>query len=117
MDREQRCFICSGSDMSEDLPNIRFGYRNRQRVYIIIAWDKVLKELISPWSGYGHLVCADLYIASVQPAEVLHQEGLKFIGVVKTTTKKYPMKYFQAIELQKRGDRIGLVRRKKVEEG
>ena len=39
------------------------------------------------------------------------------IGVVKTATRKYPMKHFQAIELQKRGDRVGLVRRKKDGEG
>ena len=27
MDREQRCFICSGSNMLEDLPNIRQRFR------------------------------------------------------------------------------------------
>ena len=47
----------------------------------------------------------------------MYREGLKFIGVVKTATRKYPMKHFQAIELQKRGDRVGLVRRKKDGEG
>ena len=45
----------------------------------------------------------------------MEQEGLKFIGVVKTATKMLPMKYVQSIELQKSGDRVGLVRRK--EEG
>ena len=52
---------------------------------------------------------------SVQAAGVLYQEGLKFIEVVKTATMKYQMKNFQTIKLQKREDRIGLVRRKKKE--
>ena len=46
---------------------------------------------------------------------MIEQEGLKFIGVVKTATKMFPMKHLQSIELQNRGDRVGLVRRK--EEG
>ena len=55
---------------------------------------KVLKELISHWTGSGRLVCADSYFASVQAAETMYREGLKFIGVVKTATRKYPMKHF-----------------------
>ena len=61
----------------------------------------------------GRLVCADSYFASVQAAETMYREGLKFIGVGKTAKRKYPMKHFQSIELEKRGDRVGLVRRKK----
>ena len=78
---------------------------------------KVLKESISPWSGSSCFVYGDSYFTSVQVAEVLYQESLKFIGVVKTATRKYEMTHFQAIELQKRGDRIGLVRRKKEGKG
>ena len=37
---------------------------------------------------------------SVQAAEVLVQEGLKFIGVVKTATKMFPMKHLQSVELE-----------------
>ena len=43
------------------------------------------------------------------------QEDLKLIGVVKTATRMIPMKHLQAIELEKRRNRVGLVRRK--EEG
>ena len=75
----------------------------------------ILKVLIPPWSGSSRLVCVDSYFASVQVAEVLYQEGLKFIGVVKNTHRKFPLKHFQSIKLQKRGDRSGLVRRKKKE--
>ena len=42
---------------------------------------------------------------------------MKFIGVVKTTHRKFPLKHFQSMELQKREDRIRLVRRKKEGEG
>jgi hypothetical protein len=36
-------------------------------------------------------VCADSYFASVQAAEHLLSMGLKFIGVVKTATRKFPI--------------------------
>ena len=55
---------------------------------------KVLKELISPCIGSSRLDCADSYFASVQAAGVMFQEGLKFIGVVKTAHKKFPLKHF-----------------------
>ena len=42
---------------------------------------------------------------------------MKFIGVVKTAHKRFPLKHFQSIELEKKGDRVGLVRRKKEGEG
>jgi len=54
---------------------------------VMLHGVKVLKELIGPWTGSGRLVCTDSYFVSVQAAEVLEQEGLKFIGVVKTVTK------------------------------
>ncbi|KAG7349008.1 transposase IS4 [Nitzschia inconspicua] len=48
---------------------------------------------------------------SVGAVEELQRNGLKFIGVVKTATKKFPMAYLQALELQGRGDIRGLVAR------
>ena len=47
----------------------------------------------------------------------MFQEGLKFIGVVKTAHKRFPLKHIQYIKLEKRGDRVALVRRKKEGEG
>ena len=47
----------------------------------------------------------------------MYQEGLKFIGAVKTAHKKFPLNFFQSIELKKGRDRVGLVRRKKLGEG
>ncbi|KAG7360951.1 transposase IS4 [Nitzschia inconspicua] len=71
----------------------------------------LLKFLVSPWRFCGRIVCADSYFASVGAAEELKQNGLKFIGVVKTATKKFPMAHLQAVELQGIGDRRGLVAR------
>jgi hypothetical protein len=34
---------------------------------------------------------------------------MRFISVVKTATKKYPMKHLAKIELQEKGDRAGLI--------
>ena len=34
--------------------------------------------------------------------------GMRFIGVVKTTSKKFPMSYLQALEFDKRGEWKGL---------
>ena len=73
---------------------------------------EILKELIGQCLGSGGLVCADSYFASVQAVKVTVQEGLKFIGVVKIATKKYPMKILKSIEMQKRWDIVGLIERK-----
>ena len=55
------------------------------------------------------VVCADSYLASVQSAEELRKMGLRFIGVVKTATRRLPMKALAEKELHTRGDRYGLV--------
>ena len=44
--------------------------------------------------------------------ELLYINGLKFIGVVKTATRKYQMAHLASQELEKSGDRYGLVKRK-----
>jgi len=64
-----------------------------------------------PWAHLGRIVCADSYFASVGCAAELHRLGLRFIGVVKTATRKFPMKWLSEVELAVRGDRKGLVTR------
>jgi hypothetical protein len=54
-------------------------------------------------------VCADSYFSSVGAVEELRQMNLRFIWVVKTATKKFPMKFLQRIVLGNRGDRYGVV--------
>jgi Transposase IS4 len=77
----------------------------------ILHGIKVLKCLISPWAFSHCMVCADSYFASVGAANELMQQGLRFIGVVKTATKKFPMAYLSCLELQERGGRKGLIAR------
>ena len=70
---------------------------------------KVLKSLVEPWIRSDRIVCADSYFASVNAVEELTNMGLRFIGVVKNATKKFPMSFLSTYELQTRGDWKGLV--------
>ena len=64
----------------------------------------VMKELLTPWVGTGvRVVCADSYFASVKATEELNKLGFRFIGVVKTATKKFPMAYLRGLEMEGRG--------------
>ena len=58
----------------------------------------VLKELVQPWFNSNRTVCADSYFASVSTALELGKLGLRFIGVIKTATKKFPQSYLSSIE-------------------
>ena len=71
----------------------------------------VLKFLVEPWVRTDRCVCADSYFASANAMTVLRMMGLRFIGVVKTATKKFPMSYLSNLELVQRGDYKGLVAR------
>ena len=70
----------------------------------------VLTELVDPWANTGRTVVADSYFASTQSAVRLWQLGFRFIGIVKTATKGYPMQHLGRVELPgNRGDRRGLI--------
>ena len=69
----------------------------------------VLLDILALWYHSDCVVCADSYFASKQSADELMRMGLRFIGVVKTATKKYPMGYLSKYELQERGDFHGVV--------
>ena len=71
----------------------------------------VLKFLVEPWVRTDRCVCEDSYFASVNAVTVMRMIGLRFIGVVKTATKKFPMSYLSNLELVQRGDYKGLVAR------
>ena len=70
----------------------------------LIHGCKVLKELIEPWYHTHRVVCADLYFASVSTAKELMWIGMRFIGVVKTASKQFPMAYLQGLKFDKRGE-------------
>ena len=68
----------------------------------------VLRRRVDPWIGLDRLVGADSYFASLETAKVLYNVELRFLGVVKTSTKQYPMKDLSEIELQHRGQHLSL---------
>ena len=71
---------------------------------------RILKYLVSPWNRSGRVVCADSYFSSVSTCEEMMRIGLRYIGVVKTATKKFPMRYLSSLEmLEGRGQRKGVV--------
>jgi hypothetical protein len=72
---------------------------------------KCLVALVKPWHHSQRLVCADSFFASVHTAETLLNIGLRFIGVVKTATKRFPWNYLNNVEMEKRGNRLGLISR------
>jgi Transposase IS4 len=69
----------------------------------------VLKDLVYPCSLSDRMFCADSYFALVSAAEELRKMGLRFIGVVKNATRRFPMKALGHMELEKREDCRGLV--------
>jgi heat shock protein HspQ len=69
----------------------------------------ILKKLVNAWSFSERVVCADSYFASFNAVEHLRRIGLKFVGVVKTATRKFPMHVLQTRRLHDRGDRYALV--------
>ena len=71
---------------------------------------KVMLDLLTPWHNDGdRLVCADSYFASVPAVLALRQVGLRFIGVIKTSTWQYPLAYLNGLELNQRGDHRALL--------
>ena len=72
--------------------------------------NAILKYLVVPWANSERGVCADSYFASVSSTEEMMQIGIRFIGVVKTVTKTFPMACLSSIELNEgRGQRVGVV--------
>jgi hypothetical protein len=67
-----------------------------------------LSRLVQTWACTGRILCAEFCFASVEAAEVMGGMGLKFIGVVKTATKRYPMAILSGRELSRRGERVSL---------
>ena len=64
----------------------------------------VLQRLVAPWAGSKRIVCADSYFACVEAAEELRTSGLRFIGVVKTAHRRFPMASLSGREPGARGD-------------
>ncbi len=59
----------------------------------------VCKYLVQLWAFSDRVVCGDSYFASVPTVKELRCIGLRFIGVVKTATKIYPIAWLSNVEL------------------
>jgi Transposase IS4 len=71
---------------------------------------KVLTSLVKPWANTDRVVVGDSYYASVQCAKRCMDMGLRFIGVVKTATRGFPMHFLSNFQLDAgKGDRKGLL--------
>ena len=64
-----------------------------------------------PWANTDRIVSADSYFESVPAAEELWNNGLRFIDVIDTETRKFPMVYLSNTELHNRVDISGLLTR------
>ena len=69
-----------------------------------------MADLVRAWGNTDRLVVADSYYASVESALKLKSMGLRFIGVVKTAIKGYPMQYLKDVPLlESKGSRLGVL--------
>jgi len=68
----------------------------------------VLMRLVPPWAGSERIVCADYHIASVEAAEALRTSGLRFIRVLKTAYRRFPIEILSVRELGARGDHVSM---------
>ena len=70
---------------------------------------QVLLHRLSPCYNTQRVVCADSNVASIGAAQELIRNGLRFIGVVKRATRRFPKAYLSIVELTQRGGFSGLV--------
>ena len=73
------------------------------------AGTAVTQRLTEPWKGTGRTVYGDSAFASVNTCVRMHQEnGLHFMGLVKTAHSQFPKKYIEEYPFEHRGDSIFL---------
>ena len=61
----------------------------------------ILKYLVVPWANSEQGVCVDSCFASVSSAEEMMRIGIRFIGVVKTATKKFLWHIYRVLNSMK----------------
>lgn len=70
---------------------------------------QVMLYLLEPWFfNTTRIVCGDSFFASYASAQALLARNLRFIGVVKTATQKFPNQFLSTVVLNNRGDTKGL---------
>ena len=76
----------------------------------LLHGTKVMLSLLKGWrSAKPRIVCADSYFASVGAARRLFEYGFRFIGVIKTATKGFPIKFLGLVMMLERGTVVGLM--------
>lgn len=69
----------------------------------------VTLRLVSPWLRSDRVVCGDSYFASVETARVLYDNRMRFIGVVKTAHRSFPLTHLGAQPMSSRGKWISML--------
>ena len=64
---------------------------------------QAIKKLCSPWADTDHVAVAKSHSASAQLAQEMKKIGCQFIGVVKTSTCKFPVTELNDVQLNKQG--------------
>lgn len=73
----------------------------------LVHGTSVLRESIRPLFNSRRIVVSESYFASVYSCEALRRVGLRFIVVIKMTTKDSPTAELDAAEISVRGERRG----------
>ena len=63
-------------------------------------------RITEPWHGSDRVVAGDSWFAGVKCAEALGNNGLYFIGDIKTNTRRFPIKILKAATPKQRGSYI-----------
>lgn len=71
-------------------------------------------RLTKPWHGTSRVVYGDSAFASVRCARQMRAHGLHFIGIVKTSTKEYPLKWLRSHTYTARGAHVALKAKDKL---
>eukprot|EP00171_Calliarthron_tuberculosum_P021045 IDg21045t1 len=63
----------------------------KYRKLLAVAGTSVPCKFLRPWAGSSYAVCADSYFVSVEASVTMDSMGMRFIGIVKTAFRKFPM--------------------------
>lgn len=86
---------------SEEIQRISEHFGCEHGTYVTLS-------VVRPWIGTNRHVCGDSFFASVETAESLYQCGLRCTGVMKTSTRRFMMKYLSSKEMRGRGIQLFL---------
>ena len=95
---------CGRNGVMLQLELVKSKEETSERLYesLMQHGPATVRRLTAPWANYNRIICADSYFASVSAVQELLKVGLKFIGVVKGATKKFPMKVLSNFQLSGR---------------